>query len=126
MAILTEGPRKAEFMISEAESYRARDNATVTIPANTTFSAGTVLGRITATGKYVRHDAALVNGAQVARAVLFENVQNATGSSADFKATVIARSTQVKKADLIYMAGATGPQILTTDAELVAAGIVVR
>lgn len=51
------------------------------------LNAGTVLGKITATGKYVLHDVALVNGAQVADAILFDKV-DATSADATGVATV--------------------------------------
>ena len=38
----------AQFMISEAEAYRSRDEVVVTVPANTTYEAGTIMGIVTA------------------------------------------------------------------------------
>lgn len=126
MAIFTEGPRKAEFMISEAEDYRSRDEVTVTVPANTTLDSGTVLGKITASGKFVRHDAGAATGAEDESGILFENVTNDTGSSADFTATIVARAAQVKQADLTYEAGADATQITASNAALGALGVIVR
>ena len=126
MTILTEGARKAEFLISEAESYRSRDQIVVTVPANTTYEAGTVLGRITATGLFVRHDAGASDGSQNEAGVLFQNLSNATASAVDMDATNIARSAQVRGADLTYENEADAAQITTTNAALSALGIVVR
>ena len=126
MAILTEGPRKAEFMISEAESYRSRDEVTVTVPANTTYEAGTVMGAITASGNFVRHDAGAANGSQNEAGILFQNLVNDTAAPVDMTSTVIARAAQVKAADLIYEDGADAAQETATNAALSALGIVVR
>lgn len=48
---------------------------------------GTVLGKITASGKYVLHDVALANGAQNAAAILFHEV-DATDADVTTVATV--------------------------------------
>lgn len=126
MAILTEGPRKAEFMISEAEDYRSRDQVVVTVPANTTLNSGTVLGKITASSKFVRHAAGAADGSQNEAGVLFETLMNSTGSPVDYDAVNIARDAQVKQADLTYEDGADAAQITTSNAALAALGVVVR
>lgn len=51
------------------------------------LDAGTVLGKITASGKYVLHDNALSNGAEVAAAILFHTT-DATAADAKTVATV--------------------------------------
>ena len=121
MAILTEGPRKVQFMISEATGYRSRDEGTVTVPADG-YEAGTVLGKITATGKFVRHDAGASDGSQVEAGILFVNLRD-TG---DTPATIIARAAEVRGGDLIYAVGADAAQIATSNAALAALGIIVR
>jgi len=126
MAILTEGTRDMEFLVSEANDWRSRDEVTVTVPANTTFDAGTVMGKLTASGKFVRHNAALATGAENETAVLGFNVVNSTGSAADYTATVVARDAEVNGSDLTYEAGADGAQIITSNAALAALGIIVR
>jgi len=126
MAILTEGTRDMEFLVSEANDWRSRDEVTVTVPANTTFDAGTVMGKLTASGKFVRHNAALTTGAENETAVLGFNVVNSTGSAADYTATVVARDAEVNGSDLTYEAGADGAQVITSNAALAALGIIVR
>ena len=126
MAILTEGTRDMEFLVSEANDWRSRDEVTVTVPANTTFDAGTVMGKLTASGKFVRHNAALATGAEDETAVLGFNVVNSTGSAADYTATVVARDAEVNGSDLTYEAGADGAQVITSNAALAALGIIVR
>ena len=126
MAILTEGTRKAEFIVSEANDWRSRDAVTVTVPANTTFASGTILGKLTATGKFVRHNAALATGAEDESGILFEPLINATASAVDYDATNVARDAEVNGSDLTYEDGADGPQIITSNAALAALGIIVR
>jgi len=126
MAILTEGTRKAEFIVSEANDWRSRDAVTVTVPANTTFASGTILGKLTASGKFVRHNAALDTGAEDESGILFEPLVNATGSAVDYDATNVARDAEVNGSDLTYEAGADGAQVITSNAALAALGIIVR
>ena len=126
MTILTEGARKAEFLVSEANDWRSRDGITVTVPANTTLAAGTLLGQITATGLFVRHDAGAANGSQSEAGVLYQNLVNDTGSPVDMEATNIARDAEVNGSDLTYEVGADAAQITTSNAALKALGIVVR
>jgi hypothetical protein len=81
---LTEGKHTGEFMLSEARGSRAREKATVTVDAETTFAAGSVLGRITATGKYILYDEAAVDGSETAAGILYDNVPNDGVAPADF------------------------------------------
>ncbi|MBF9050646.1 head decoration protein [Roseobacter sp. HKCCD9010] len=126
MTILTEGARKAEFMISEANDWRSRDEVTVTVPANTTLEAGTVLGEITSSGKFVRHAAGASDGSESEAGILFASLVNGTGSAVDFEATNLARDAEVRGSDLTYEDGADAAQITTSNAALAALGIIVR
>lgn len=126
MTILTEGSRKADFMVSEANAYRSRDEGTVTIPANTTLEAGTVMGVITSSGKYVRQDSNAANGSQNHAGLLFEPLVNDTGSAVDSAATIVVRDAEVEKAKLTYEDSATAGEITAADAALAGLGIIVR
>ena len=64
---------------------------------------GTVLGKVTASGKYVAHDVTLANGAQTAAAILFHKV-DATAADALTVATVNGPAT-INGNDLILKAG---------------------
>ena len=71
MTILTQGIENLEFLISEANGKLSREAATVTIAGGVSLPSGTVLGRVTATGKYVKYDeAGADDGRRVAAAVL--------------------------------------------------------
>jgi len=100
---LTEGRHTGEFILSEAEGTGSRDTVTVTVAANTTLSAGTVLGQISATGKYVPYDDSYTDGREDAAAILYDNVTNDAGAPADISAVVINWSAEVRSADLVYV-----------------------
>ena len=127
MATLNETRATAEFLSSEANGYRSRDEGTITVPANTTIPAGRVMARITATGKYVPHDpAGTDNGTRTAVGVLFEAVANATGSAVDHTRAVIVRDAEVVGAHLTYHAAADADAKAAANASLKLVGIVVR
>lgn len=123
MTILTEGPRKAGFMLSEANDYRSRDMVELTVGADETIVAGTILGKITASGKYVAQLDASADGSETAAAVLFAD---ASGDSEDLEVTVIARDAEVIGADLTYDPAADATEKAATDAALATVGIIVR
>jgi len=127
MTILTEGARTAEFLLSEANDWRSRDAAVVTVPANTTFEAGTVLGQLAADDSFVRHDTdGTDDGRRTEAGVLYANLINETGSAVDVDATVIIRDAEVNSNSIIYEAGADANAITASNAALAALGIIVR
>lgn len=127
MAILTEGARKAEFMVSEANDWRSRDQGTVTVPANTTFAAGMVLGQQTSGLKFVRHDTdGTDDGRRTEAGLLFANLVNDTGSAVDFDATILVRDAEVNGTDLTYEDGADDAAKTASNVALAALGIIVR
>lgn len=69
------------------------DIETVTVGANSTIAKGTVMGKITASGKYIASLNAASDGSQIAVAVLAEDAVNATGSSADIKVVMFKKGT---------------------------------
>ena len=126
MATLQKRQATASFIISEANGYRSRDDVTVTVPASTTYSAGTILGKITATGKFVRHAAGATNGSEDEAGVLYETITNTTGSGVDNAAVNFARDAEVNGHELTYEIGADATQITASDSALSALGIIVR
>lgn len=122
MAIETMGPRKAEFMISEANAYRSRDEVTVDASAGA-LEPGTVLGKLTANGKFVRHnpDASPEDGSENEAGILFEGI-----GEEEAERTIIARDAEVRGDDLTYADGADATQINASNEALAALGIVVR
>jgi hypothetical protein len=126
MATLQKRQATASFIVSESNGFRSRDDVTVTVPADTTLSAGTVLGKITATGKFVRHDVAATNGSQNEAGVLFETIVNTTASGVDYASVNFARDAELNGHELTYEVGADSAQIIASDLALKALGIIVR
>ena len=117
MTTLTQGILPYEFLLSEADGMRSRDQETVTIAGAVALPSGTVLGKITATGKFVKYDeAGTDDGRRVAAAVLGTPLAGVNG---DYKATVFTRDCEVIAAML------TG---IDTNgrADLKAIGVIVR
>jgi hypothetical protein len=127
MAILTEQARTAEFLQSEANGYRSRDAAVVTVAATTEILPGRIMAQITATGKLVPQDAdGTDNGTREPYGILYAAVENTTGSPADFDGVVIARDAEIKRKDVIYDPAANDAAKLAADAVLATRGIIVR
>jgi hypothetical protein len=126
MAILTKGKASAAFIISQANGYQNSDDVTVTVPADTTYAGGTILGKITATGKFVRHAAGAGDGSENEAGVLYETLTNTTGSGVDNASTLFIRLSEVAESELTYEVGADGAQVTASNLALKALGIIVR
>jgi hypothetical protein len=126
MATLTKIQSNASFIVSESSGYRSRDAVTVTVPATTTYAAGTILGKITASGKYVRHAAGATDGSENEAGVLYETLVNTTGSAVDNEVVSFARDAEVNGSELTYEVGADAAQITASNLALKALGIIVR
>lgn len=119
MPTLTQGLDTGEWLISDAGT-RSRDNVTFTAALNTSYVTGTVLGKITATGKYVPHNNGASDGSQLAAAVLLTPVDS--GAARDVKVVAFTRDCEVWGAKLNNGAGVTSDQITELDSR----GIAVR
>lgn len=101
MAALTEARRSAEFVLSEGNGGISRDAVTIVSGAGK-LAAGTVLGKITASGKYEPATAAAADpatGSETAVAVL---LYPADATSADVNAAGITRFAEVNVNLLAY------------------------
>ncbi len=78
MPPLTEGKTPGDFLLFEEHDHYCR--AEVTIAAGANLEPGTVLGKITASGKFTTHETGVSDGSQTAVAVL---VTAAAAESAD-------------------------------------------
>lgn len=92
MTVLTQGIESYEFLLSEATGTRSRAQVTVTIAGATALPSGTVLGKITASGKYIKYLDGASDGSQTAVAVLGTPLAGVDG---DYKATVFERDCEV-------------------------------
>jgi hypothetical protein len=102
MASNTEGKYNGEFILAECPGTISRSQGTVTVPASTTLSPGQVLGKLTATGKYVPFDNTATDGRESAAGVLYNELVNGTVSAADHAATIIDWSAEVRSSDLAW------------------------
>ncbi len=116
-----EGKRAGEHLLSEGNGNISRDVVSLTGAAS--FSAGTVLGRITATGKYTLHDSEASDGTQNAIAILHEYVDV---TSADEMARINVRNCEVAGDRLTYKSGITDPDKAAAISFLSQSGIIVR
>ncbi len=88
----TQQVRAGEFILSEGNGHISRDEITI-LNGQGVLQAGTVLGKVTASGKYVAYDNAATNGSQTAAGVLYAQVD---ATSADATALGIMRHAEVK------------------------------
>lgn len=123
MPVLQQNMRRTgHYLVSEANGFRSREVAIVASGSGK-LDAGTVLGKVTATGKLKPLAPAASDGTQKAAAVLFEACDAA---AADVRRTVTARDAEVQAAALVWPAGVTDPQKTAALAELAALGIAAR
>jgi hypothetical protein len=119
MTTLNEPRATAEFLISEANGYRSREEGNVVGGAAPGLVAGTVLGQL-ANGNYARHTVGASDGSQTIKGILFETAVGTVSR------TVIVRDAEVVGAHLNYSAGADAAAKATANAALRALGIIVR
>lgn len=115
MAILNEGKHTAEFLLSEGGEMYSRDEVTIAAAAGA-MAPGTVVGKITASGKYKEYNNANNDGSEVAAGILYAAVAD---KATDQKAVIISRHCEVIASELT---GLDTP----ARADLLALGIVCR
>ena len=121
MPVLTEGRHAGEFIVSEGNGRISRE--TVTVLSGQTLSAGAVLGRITASGKYKALAPAANDGSEVAAGILFDAVG---ASGGDAEGVAIVRLAEVNAAELVWPDGITGGEQTTALGELAEFSIIAR
>ncbi|MGR3389399.1 head decoration protein [Sagittula sp.] len=121
MTTLVEGTHPGGLLVWEAHRDYTRE--TITVAAGT-LAPGTVLGKITASGKYAAHDPAAVDGTETAVAVLWGKTDASAG---DAPAVAIVRGpTIVNLHDLVFAGTPSEGEIAAAHTALLAAGILVR
>ena len=123
MPVLTEPPSMGDVLKYEVNPNYTRE--VVTLLVGMPYPVGSVLGKITASGKYTLSPATGADGSQVASAVLLYAVD---ATLADATGIVVARGPAiVSRAGLAYDATVDdGAKITTKIGQLAAAGIVAR
>lgn len=126
MQTLYENPRTAGFILSESNGTLSRDTITI-VQGSGVLQAGTVLGKITATGKYAPSASALVvghEGAETASAVLYNHVDATLN---DVQVTAITRLAELVGSQLVFDASVTTtPQITAKLAQLALNNLITR
>lgn len=126
MSAITERKHTGEFIISEANGQRSRDAVTVTVANATTLEAGMVLGKLTATGKYVPYDNSGSDGSESAAGVLYGELVNDGVAPADFDGVVVNSDAEIRKADLQWASGLVDADKDAAYVDLAAVGIKAR
>lgn len=121
MATVTEPRHRGEFMVSEANGFRSRENIVVVSGQN--LGAGAVVAKLTASGKYMVLTPGTSDGSQNAAGILYGAVD---ASSADAKGVLIARDAEVNAGEIAWPAGISAGNKTTAIAALAALGIVLR
>lgn len=117
---IAEGNHAGEFIMSEANGKRSREN--VTIVSGQDLGAGAVLGKITSGGKYTALNQGASDGSQTAAGIL---IAACDASAGDVAAAVIVRDAEVNGDALDW--GSESPTEVTTGiTELATLGIIVR
>ncbi|MGV1823262.1 head decoration protein [Agrobacterium vitis] len=120
MTVLTEKLGPGSCIIQEGDHFYSRDVVVVAPGVGVTYPANTVLGKITASGKYAIYNPANSDGSQTVAAILIYPV---TGED---EATVLRRHCQVKAPILNWFSGATDNQKTAGITALAALGIIAR
>ncbi|MTH95724.1 head decoration protein [Roseibium sp. RKSG952] len=121
MTTLSEGKHPGGFLVWEA--FRDYTRETITV-ASGKLEPGTVLGRITVSGKYAAHDTAAVDGSETAAAVLWGA---ADASEGDALAVAVVRGPAiVNRHDLVFAGTPAEAEIEAAHTSLLDAGILVR
>ena len=121
MTTFTESTHPGGFLVWEAHRDYTRETITV---ASGTLTPGTVLGKITASGKYAAYDPNATDGTETAVAVLWGK---ADASAGDAPAVAVVRGPAiVNRFDLVFAGTPSDPEIDAAHAALRDAGILVR
>lgn len=123
MPILTEKNYMSDVWKCEdmEQALYSRDNAILITGQN--LKVGTVLGQITASGKFTILAPGASDGSQVAAGVLLVDTD---ATAADVKTVIGARDAVVPDNKLIWPGGISGPQKTTAIGQLKSLGILVR
>jgi hypothetical protein len=114
MTMYTEGLHTAEFLLDDEDSY-SREQVTLAAAA-ADLAPGTLLGKITASGKYAPYVNTNSDGTETAVAILYAH---APDLAVDQKVTIVARQAEVASYALV---GLDAPARV----DLAAVGIIVR
>lgn len=125
MTTLTETNRNWEFLVSENNGDFSREQ--ITLNSGQNLRSGTVLGRITATGRYTILNTAAADGSQNAAAIIGPATDATAGNTRT--AGIVGGpgvSVEVNSRLLVWPAGISAPNQTAALAALLALGIKAR
>ena len=123
MTVLVETRHPAEFILSEANGQRSREAITIASGAGI-IAAGTVLGKVTATGKYIASAVGASDGSQTPAAI---NIYGCDASSSDVTVSGVVRDAEVNGKCLTYHADRDQPaERAAAQTALASLGVIVR
>jgi hypothetical protein len=122
MAAITEDARAGGFLMSEGNGDISRAVVTIASGAGDLLP-GTVLGKITASGKYSPYLNTGTAGLETAAAILYAGVD---ATSADKTAVVIVRLAEVATARLAWANGLNGSDKTAAYTDLAASFVIAR
>ncbi|MBN9033696.1 MAG: hypothetical protein BGO05_05425 [Rhizobiales bacterium 63-7] len=126
MTIFTEGRHSTEGLLSEANFHRSRDNIVIAAGAGL-IVAGMVLGKVTASGKYVPSANAEITGEEGAEVGAAIALYNCDATSADQKVAAITRDAEWNGNTLSFDSTVNDAgKKATKVAQLAAKGIIAR
>lgn len=120
--VKTQSINQNEWLLSEAEGTRSREQVTVTVADGVLLPSGTVLGQVAVTKKYVKHADSASDGSQTAVAILATPLDGTDIVNGDYPAVIFARDCEGISTLLNGGAGPSG----NASTELRAVGIVPR
>jgi hypothetical protein len=101
--VLTEGKRPGSFIMAEQAGAGALSRETITIASGSGIVApGTVLGKVTLSGKYVPSPNAEVEGIEGAEVAVAVNIYGADATDEDVEVAAIVRLATVNGHELTY------------------------
>ena len=113
---------KAGLILSEADGHQSRENVTIASGQNLVF--GTVVGKVTATGKYIAYDDDNSDGSEAAAGVLVGGDVDASGG--DKAGAIIVKDAELNPDLLVWASTNDATDITNGKADLVALGIKLR
>lgn len=121
--VFSEGRHSGEFLLTEGNGQISREVGVIASGSGI-IAPGTVLGKITASGKYVASPATGADGSQTAVAVA---LYGCDATSADQKVAIVARDSEVKAEALVFQSTVNDSTKKAAKAtQLAAVGIIVR
>lgn len=123
MTVLIEGRHPGEFLMTEANGQRSRENITIASGAGI-IALGTLLGKAAASGKFVASAVGATDGSQTAVAVA---LYGCDATSNDAAIAAIVRDAEVNGHVLTYHADRDqAGEKASAQADLAGVGIIVR